>query len=135
VVMGAIVMIDTPYALEMVALGESVFYVLFDVICFAYLRRRLGSFGMSSIVKTSIQSLAVGALGAGVGLFLGPVFIGNILSGVLSSSGIISALLQIIVGGVCALAITFGIASKLHMPGAQAIEKVFGKLRGRLHRA
>lgn len=135
VVMGSMVMIDTPIALEMVALGETVFFVLLDIACFAYLRKQLGSLGLSSVVKTFIGAAAVGALGAGVGMLVGPVLIGSTLQGVFGSGTIVSALLQIVLGGVCALVVTFGIATKLHMPGAQAIQNVLGKVRNRLHRA
>lgn len=135
VIMGAIIMIHTPFALEMVALGETVFYILFDLICFIYLHKKFGSMGLSSIAKTFITSGFVGILGALAGFVVGPLFIGSLLSGVLAQGSIISALAQIILGGICALAVTFGIAIKLHLPGVNAIQHAFGKIRKRFHRA
>lgn len=117
------------YALYMVALGESVFFISSDIICFLYLRKRYGSFGVRYIFLTAIRSLGLGLLGAIAGWafiqFPFTALVGPI------TGNIVLSLVGVIIGGVIALALTFGIAIKLKLPGVQFIGDFTGKLKAR----
>ncbi len=132
---GTVIMADTNYALEAVALGESVFFICSDIICFLYLRKRYGSFGIRHVVVTFVRSLALGLLGAAVGwliLYLLQTFFGTYYG------SIWRAFVYTVIAGVPAVVVTFGLAIKLNLPGAKfiadTVHAITGKFKAKLHR-
>ena len=129
--MGGFLFAHTQIGLEFVALGELVFYLCSDAICFAYLRKRFGNLELMKTGRSLVQGLGLGALGAGVGL--------AIMAGIAWLWGgfnftILQAVVLIVAGGIPALLITFGLAIKLKVPGADFIEGLLGKVLAKLGR-
>lgn len=119
------------FGMPAIALSETVFYVLLDIACFAYLRRRIGSLGLTGMVLSALRALGLGALGALVGA--GIVFALDATLFPLDGS-IPHALACIVFGGIAALIVTFGIAAKLGLEEAAMVTSIVGKLTGRLKR-
>ena len=117
--------------IESIAVAETLFYLVSDVCLFAYLRRDLGPFGLRSIARAVAVALVLGAAGALAGG--GVLWLLQTLVAPLSGS-IVQALVYVIVGGAVALAVTFVPACALHVPEAAFIERIVGKLAGRLIR-
>ncbi len=117
--------------IESVAVAETLFYLVSDVCLFAYLRRSLGSFGMSSIARAVALALVLGAAGALAGG--GVLWLLQVLVAPLSGS-ILQALVYVVAGGVVALAVTFVPACALHVPEAAFVDRLAGKVLGRLNR-
>ena len=118
--------------LETIAVAEVAFYVVSDACLFIYLRTHLGPFGLASILKAFVFGVIFGALGAGVGagvLFALTTFIAPL------SGSILQALVYIIIGGLLALATTFGLALKLNIAEAAFIGSLIAKVRAKLGRA
>ena len=117
--------------IESIAVAETLFYLVSDVCLFAYLRRDLGPFGLRSVARAVAVALVLGAAGALAGG--GVLWLLQTLVAPLSGS-IVQALVYVIVGGAVALAVTFVPACALHVPEAAFIERIVGKLAGRLIR-
>ena len=117
--------------IESIAVAETLFYLVSDVCLFAYLRRDLGPFGLRSIARAVAVALVLGAAGALAGG--GVLWLLQTLVAPLSGS-IVQALVYVIVGGAVALAVTFVPACALHVPETAFIERIVGKLAGRLIR-
>ncbi len=113
-----------------VALSEALFYAILDAALFAYLRRKLGSFGFGSLAFSGLRSLALGAAGAAAGwAIMQACMIFAPLNG-----SIVNALICIFAGGICALVVTFGIALKMHLEEASFISGIVGKISRKLGR-
>ncbi|WP_418931227.1 murein biosynthesis integral membrane protein MurJ, partial [Gordonibacter pamelaeae] len=119
------------FPIEIIAVGEVLFYVVADVCLFAYLRRRLGPFGLRSTAKAFLVALVFGGLGAAAGG--GVLFALTTLVGPLSGS-IPQALAYVACGGLVSLAVTFGLAIKLRVPEAAFVGNIVGKVAGKLGR-
>ncbi len=117
--------------IESIAVAETLFYLVSDVCLFVYLRRSLGAFGLRSIVRAVAVALLLGAAGALAGA--GVLWLLQTLVAPLSGS-ILQALVYVVAGGAAALAVTFVPACLLHVPEAAFIERLVGKVTGRLAR-
>ena len=113
-----------------VALSETVFYVVLDAACFAYLRHRLGAFGFGGMVASAVRSFALGAAGA----FAGWLVMQGCMVVAPMNGSIINALISIVAGGLTALVVTFGIALKLHLEEASFVANIANKIAGKLRR-
>lgn len=114
-----------------IALSEAVFYLLLDIMCFVYLRRKIGAFGIKSIVFSGARSLVLGILGAVVGAAI----VAGLDASIAPLNGsLINALACIIAGGIGSVAATYGIALKLHLEEAAFLVSVVGKVAGKLKR-
>lgn len=113
-----------------VALSETVFYVVLDVACFAYLRHRLGAFGFGGIVASAVRSFALGAAGA----FAGWLVMQGCMVVAPMNGSIVNALICIVAGGLTALVVTFGIALKLHLEEASFVANIANKIASKLRR-
>lgn len=113
-----------------VALSETVFYVVLDAACFAYLRHRLGAFGFGGMVASAVRSFALGAAGA----FAGWLVMQACMVVAPMNGSIVNALISIVAGGVTALVVTFGIALKLHLEEASFVANIANKIAGKLRR-
>lgn len=128
---GSYVFSHADIALEFVALGECVFYIASDCICFAILTRRFGHMGLGKVLAAFVQSLLLGAMGAAVG---GAVMFGiSTLTGGFGGS-IPEAFLYLILGGIPAVLVTFGIAVKMQLPGAQFVTNAASGFMGKIKR-
>lgn len=113
-----------------VALSETVFYVVLDAACFAYLRHRLGAFGFGGMVASAVRSFALGAAGA----FAGWLVMQGCMVVAPMNGSIVNALISIVAGGLTALVVTFGIALKLHLEEASFVANIANKIAGKLRR-
>lgn len=118
-------------SIEVIAVAEVLFYVVADVCLFVYLRRRLGRLGLRSTVRALASGTLFGGLGAaaGWGVLLGLETLVAPLSG-----SIPQALGYVAAGGLTSLAVTFGLAVKLHVPEAAFVGSIAGKIRRKLRR-
>ncbi len=108
-------------------MAEVLFYVVADVCLFAYLRRRLGPFGLRSVAKACAWRLVFGGLGAAAGG--GVLFALQTLVAPLSGS-IPQAFAYVHAGGLVALVVTFGLSIKLHVPEAAFVSSHRGQGEG-----
>ncbi|VEG99738.1 Probable peptidoglycan biosynthesis protein MurJ [Slackia heliotrinireducens] len=133
-----------------IALSETVYFAIVDVLCFVQLRRHFGAIGYRNVISTGVKSLAIGLAGAAAGavvlvalhyLFGGgapaPADIGG--SGapnaeIMLDGSIAHAFIMIVVGGLVALFTTYGLAIKLKMPESAMISRLTGRITGRLFR-
>lgn len=114
-----------------VALAQTVFFVLGDLWCYAYLHRVFGRIEAGSILRSALGSLGLGVLGAaagGVVLWLLTTCVGPI------DGSILRAALYLVPSGLVALAVTFGPAIALRIPEASFIRRLLGRLIPALRR-
>ena len=119
------------FPIEIIAAAEVLFYVVADVCLFAYLRRRLGPFGLRSVAKACARGLLFGGLGAAAGsgvLFALQMFVAPL------SGSIPQALAYVLAGCIVALVVTFGLSIKLRVPEAAFVGSIVGKVKGKLGR-
>lgn len=119
------------FPIEIIAVAEVLFYVVADVCLFAYLRRRLGPFGLRSVVKACANGLVFGGLGAAAGggvLFALQTYLAPL------SGSIPQALAYVLAGGIVALVVTFGLSIKLHVPEAAFVSSITAKVKRKLGR-
>ena len=126
-------MVATPrYGLNCSAWGNTVFYVIVDIVAFMELHHRIGGVGIRHMAVSAVRSLALGAAGAVaaflilqlLGHFFGPTD-GSMLKGILYS----------VIGGIPALIVTYGGAVALKIPEADAIGRLMDRfLPARLRR-
>lgn len=119
------------FPIEIIAAAEVLFYVVADVCLFAYLRRRLGPFGLRSVAKACARGILFGGLGAAAGggvLFALQTFVSPL------SGSIPQALAYVLAGGIVALLVTFGLSIKLHVPEAAFVGSIVDKVKGKLGR-
>ncbi len=108
-----------------IAMAQTLFFLVGDVCCYVYLRREIGDIGMASVARSAWSSLALGALGAVAGwLALAGL---AALFGEIGSS-IPRALAYTVVGGACALLVTYGGSLALHVPESSLVARVVGRL-------
>ncbi len=108
-----------------IALAQTAFFLLGDVGCYWYLHREFGSIGLRQIGLSFGRSLVLGAAGAlvgwavlaGLAALVGPI-----------GSSIPRALAFTVVGGLAALAVTYGGALALHVPESSLIGRLLGRL-------
>lgn len=119
------------FPLEIIAVAEVLFYVVADMCLFIYLRRRLGPFGLRSIVKACLAGLVFGGLGAAAG---GGVLIALQTFVAPLSGSIPQALAYVVAGGLVSLVVTFGLSIKLNVPEAAFVGTLVGKVTRKLGR-
>lgn len=116
--------------LESIAASTIVSYVIGDVIAFAYLRRHFGPMGLGAVMRSFFVALALGGAGAVVGY---GVLVGLTLGFGPMDGSVARAFAYVVVGGLAALAVTFGPAVRGNWPEASfisgAVRKVARKLK------
>ena len=113
-----------------VALSETMFYVVLDFVLYAYLHHCLGAFGFEGLVASAMRSLLLGAAGA----FIGWLVMQGCMVFAPMNGSILNALISIVVGGACALVITFGIALKMGLEEASFISGIVYKITRKVKR-
>lgn len=119
------------FGMPAIALSETVFYLVLDIACFAFLRRKIGPLGLKSIAASFLRSFALGALGAAAAAAV--VFCLDATFLPLNGS-IPHALGCIVCGGIVGVALTFGIAIKAGMEEASMLMSIVNKIASRLGR-
>ena len=112
------------FGLPVVPVSSVVFFVLVDVVTYAWLRRGLGAINLRAIVASGVRSLGLGLVGAGVGW----IILAGLQMVLGAPSGLLQAALYCVAGGVPALVATFGGALLLKVPEAEFLS---GLLRRR----
>ncbi len=122
----AFCLILTPlFGLMMVPLSSVFFFTLVDVVTFVSLRKQLGNMGLRQILKSTLTSFVLGALGAGVGygvLMLLERFVAPL------GGSAVQAFAYTLAGGIPAVLVTFGIAVARNMPEASVFTRIVGRL-------
>ena len=116
------------WGLAAVALCSAFFFVVVDVVTFAFLRRRVGHIGLRTIAVSCLRAFALGVAGAAVGwgvLHLVETFVAPL------SGGVFQAIVYCAVGGVPALLVTYGIAVALRLPEASFVSGIVNRLARR----
>ena len=115
------------FDLEGIAAAQIAFFVFGCIWCYLYLKRKVNLDGIDlPLVFSALRSLVLGVLGALAGFgvltlltsFVTP-FEGNILI----------ALVYVMIAGIVALVVTYGIALVLHLPEASAVQRLAKRLR------
>lgn len=133
VTMGAAAAYQAGFAvtLEAIAASTIVSYVIGDVVAFIYLRWHYGPMGLGGVVRSLLLAVALGGAGAAVGY---GVLVGLSLGFGPLSGSVGQAFAYIVVGGVAALAVTYGPAVHWNWPEASFIAGAVRKVARRLRR-
>ena len=113
------------FGLPGIAMAQTAFYVFGVAWCYIYLRAKLGSLGVRSLVFGALSSLVLGLAGAFVGglvLWALETFVAPLGGGVLQAFG------YVVAGGVAALVVTYGLALAFKVPGSAFIGRLVGRL-------
>lgn len=113
---------------EGVAVAQTAFFLIGDVGCFLYLRREFGRIEGIALARSVLSSLLIGAAGALVGAAL-LVGTGVVLGPAGTSIG--RTLLSLVICGIPALLVTYGLAVVLHVPEAAFLTGIARKLTRR----
>lgn len=108
-----------------VALAQLAFFCIGDVLCYGYLRKRLGSLGGKSIAASAVSSLLVGAAGAAVGAIV--LWLLSVVFGTVTGS-IGRAVAFLVVSGAAALVVTYGLAVACKIPGSAVVRGLVKKV-------
>lgn len=133
IVFGAYIFGDNVnWGMAAVALSEGLFFLVSDVICFAYLRRRFGHLGLKRLFAEVGRGFALGGIGALAGGLLAYCGLPLLISPFQGSLPI--ALVTIVIAGLVSLVVTFGIAVGLNLPGAASLRTLLQKVAGKVRR-
>ena len=114
------------FGLAGVAFSSTLYYGAVDIVTFANLRKTLGHIGISAMLASALRSFLVGIAGAAVGAL--------ILMGLTSAFGqvhsLIGSILYCVVGGVPAVAVTYGLALVTKMPESREVKSLLRRRRG-----
>ena len=108
-----------------VALSSLLFFIIVDVMTFAFLRGRVGHIGLRSMALSCVRSLVLGVAGSAVGWLVLTAL--TTLAAPLGASAA-RAIVYCIVGGVPALVVTYGSAMRLGLPEASFVSKLVARL-------
>lgn len=114
-----------------IALSETAYYLVLDIVCFVYLRETMGALGLKSTVISFLRSFLLGLLGASVGALV----VTGLSATIAPLNGSIpNALICIFCGGLLALIVTFGLAIKLKLSEASMVSSLIEKVARRFKR-
>ncbi|MBQ9058663.1 MAG: murein biosynthesis integral membrane protein MurJ [Atopobiaceae bacterium] len=112
------------FGIEMVAFSSTAFMCVVVGVTLLSLRKQLGPLDISGMAITTVKALALGLAG-GVPSFFVARFIHQWLFA--ESASFFESLIPLAIGGVVALLITFGVATKLKVPEASFIERLLSR--------
>jgi putative peptidoglycan lipid II flippase len=113
------------WGLPGIAVAQTAFFVLGCAWCYAYLHRLLGGVEGAALARGFAGSLVLGGLGAAAGagvLWLLCTFVAPLGGSITRSLAYVAA------GGAVSLAVTYGLAVRLHVPGSEFIGRLVGKV-------
>lgn len=111
------------FGLMVVPFSSVLVFLTVDVVAFAHIRRKFGHIGMRSVIASFVRSLALGAAGSAVGY--GIYYAMCHLLG--TPAGALHALVYVVIAGIPALLVTFGLAIALKVPESGMIKVVMGR--------
>lgn len=120
------------YTIESIAVASAVFYVIADILCILYLKRRFGEVSISSLVWSLVRGFGLGFIGTMAGALVVFAFSASLNPDALLEIGVAAACL--VLGGAVALVVTFGLALKLRIPEAALISTMVQSITRRLKR-
>ena len=123
-------MFDWHVRMAIIALGDTLFFAVSDLLCAAYLHKTYGDFGIKKLATSIVQGLTLGALGtiAGLGVLVG-------LNAIAPYAGnILLSLLYIVIAGSTAVAASFGVAIYRKVDAVQPLANLFERILGKLKR-
>lgn len=112
----------TLFSIEEIAFASAAFYVVVDVLCVAYLKRRFGNLSVKAMLISLVRGFALGFLGTLAGALV--VFVFSVSSSASAMQEVWMAAVCLLLGGALALGVTFGLALKLNMRDAQLIHSL-----------
>lgn len=107
-----------------IPIADIIFYAIMFVVLFALLHREVGTFGGGEVVFTAFKVLAASAVGGVLGYLLYSVLP--------STSGILMALLEIVVIAVVTLAVIYALCALMRIPEMRLLSSMRDKLVRRL---
>ena len=113
-----------------VSLGSAVCAIVVDAVSLVALRRYVADFKVRTVVSAAVRSLLLGLLGA----LAGAAILGLLTRFAGAASSPVHALAYLVVAGIPAVCVTFGIAMATHAPEASFYTSAFSRVTGRLHR-
>ncbi len=124
-------LVCTPlWGLYVVPVTSALFYIALDVMIVVRFRMQIGSFGLRTVIVSTLRSLGLGLLGSLVGaaiLALLTYWFG-------SCEGMLMGLVYTIAAGMPALVVTFGVASVLGISDAPFFDALFSRIFSLLRR-
>lgn len=116
-------LVFTPvFGFNVVGFSSTFFFVSIDLVTLLFLRHELGHIGFMSMIVAGARALALGLLGAGIGLAILTAL--QTFVGPLAEGGILRALAYAVAGGVPAVLITFGAGIALKLPEVSFISSL-----------
>jgi len=108
-----------------VALGSLVYFVLLDGFSFVFLRSYLGHTGLRRALLVAARSLALGIVGALLGMAV--MYLLRTVAGPAEGS-LVRSLVYLVPSGVVAVVVTYGAAMRLHLPEAAVLGSLVGRV-------
>lgn len=112
------------FGLNVVAYSSTAFYLVLDIITYAFLRRRLGKLGLKKVLFSVVRTGLLGIIGAIVAV--GIVYICTHIVHI-SPERSLSAILICLIAGLPALLAAFGGAFLLRFPEVRYIKNLFAR--------
>ena len=122
---------DWRVGMAIIALGDTLFFGVSDLLCAMYLHRTYGDFGMKAVALSALRGFAFGVPGAVAGAAI-IIFLDNFVAPY--SGNILLSLLYIVIAGSVAVVIAFGAAIKTQRPEVQPLANIFERVLGKLRR-
>ena len=123
---------DWHTGMAIIALGDTLFFGVSDLLCAIYLHRHYGDFGIKPVMLSALRGLAFGVPGALVGagiIILLDTFVCPYMGNIFVS------LIYLVVAGCAALVVTFGVPIKLQRPEVQPLANIFDRVLSKLKRS
>ena len=121
---------DWHVRMAIIALGDTLFFGVSDLLCAIYLYRTYGDFGAKKLLKAILQGLTLGVLGAVVGVIL----LTALNAFAPYASNILLSLLYIVIAGSAAVAVTFGLAILRKVDGVQPLTNILNRVLAKIKR-
>lgn len=112
------------FGLNVVAYSSTAFYLVLDIITYAFLRRRIGQLGLKKVLFSVVRTGLLGIIGAIVAV--GIVYICTHIVHI-SPERSLSAILICLIAGLPALLAAFGGAFLLRFPEVRYIKNLFAR--------
>ena len=111
--------------LWMVPFTSCVFYAVFDVIVYVWLRNTYGSLGLTKMVKGVVRAVVFGLAGSAVALAI--LHVAQAYLG-LGGGSLMDSLMLCVVAGIPAVLVTYGAAAALRVPEASTVTTIVNRL-------
>lgn len=121
----ALCLLLTPIlGLNFVALSSAAYMLLVDMVSFVGLRRQLGPMGLWSVVGCAVRASVFGVTGAAVGFAV----LSLLARTALVAAGTLGSIACLMLAGIPALVVTYGIALATKAPEAGMVSRLLGRV-------